>query len=256
MPHPQSHLCKWNPWPEGVFSQEVNTDSMIILLTSSGCCILVANYSSWRWRHTRDTVSFCANAQNSEWLFIKLCFAVAARLLAHTPSVSPRIIGWQPGCMSWWVGGVGGNEWHWQAMCCRVRRCSRNTGLIADSRCVCNCCWFGRPGCVSVSSAFACQEATSPPHTHTHRIQSTQSLLLISCLISVNRSAFHSPLQPAESRTGRQAQARWWSQTRTMWASEGREGGRLQRADRGGFAGEWHDNDYVKEQIHRSAPFK
>lgn len=40
---------------------------------------------------------------------------------------------------------------------------SRDTELIADSRCVPNCGGVGRPGYVSVSSVCACQEAKPPP---------------------------------------------------------------------------------------------
>lgn len=40
---------------------------------------------------------------------------------------------------------------------------SRDTKLIADSRCVSNCGGVGRPEYVSVSSVSACQEAKPPP---------------------------------------------------------------------------------------------
>lgn len=85
-----------------------------------------------------------------------LCVCVCVAL-----SVSPQSIGWGGGGL--YKGRKRDNEWHWQATCCRASPRSRDTELIADSRCVSNCGGVGRPGYVSVSSVSACQEAKPPP---------------------------------------------------------------------------------------------
>ncbi len=120
-------------------------------------------------------------------LSYRVCVCVCVAL-----SVSPQSIGGvAAGCAREGKGTM--NDIDRQRAAERLPR-SRDTELIADSRCVSNCGGVGRPGYVSVSSVSACQEANP--------LQSPQSLLLIRGLISVNHRAFRSPLRPAARITG------------------------------------------------------
>lgn len=138
----------------------------------------------------------------------------------HIPSV---------GVVAWlFRTGRGDNEWHWQAMCCRTRPVWGTLGwsLIAD---VCLIAVGLDFPDVSLSP-LSLPARKEPCH------QGAQSLHLISGLISVNHGTFHSPVCPADSRTG--WQAGWGAPVVTQENKASKRGGereQLKRADKRGW---------------------